>query len=178
MKKRLLTFVTVLTCGALCALLPLSAEVSERRQKLIDYGLTLRGTPYKYAGKTPETGFDCSGFVSYVANHALDIRLSPSASQMYAQVTPIAEKDREPGDLIFFAVKTESGALRISHVGIYLGKYTGNGPLSGSRLMVHAASDGPRTGVIVSDIEERYWKNHFYGYGRILPASGDPDSAR
>ncbi|HCA19429.1 MAG TPA: gamma-glutamyl hydrolase, partial [Treponema sp.] len=45
-------------------------KVSSKRQKLIDTGLALQGTPYKYAGRTPKSGFDCSGFVSYVAKEA------------------------------------------------------------------------------------------------------------
>ncbi len=151
----------------------LFAEVSPSRQKLIDNALTFRGIPYKYAGKIPETGFDCSGFVSYVANDALNIKLSPSTTQMFREVKKISISEREPGDLIFFAVKGSDGISRVNHVAIYLGKYTGSGALNGKRLMVHAASDGPSTGVIVSDVEENYWKNHFYSYARILPSTKD-----
>ncbi|HAK68619.1 MAG TPA: NlpC/P60 family protein [Treponema sp.] len=150
-------------------------KVSSKRQKLIDTGLALQGTPYKYAGRTPKSGFDCSGFVSYVAKEALGLKLTAQASQMYADVPHISADEREPGDLIFFAIKGNDGIYRISHVGIYLGLYTGEGKFSGQRVFLHSASDGPYTGVIVSSIEENYWKNHFYGYGRIVPATSMED---
>jgi hypothetical protein len=44
--------------------------------------------------------------------------------------------------------------------------------------MVHAASDGPETGVIVSSIDERYWKNHFYGYARFLPTTKEESAQK
>ncbi len=149
---------------------PLPAQVSKERQKLIDFSLELRGCPYKYAGNSPK-GFDCSGFVSYCAKNALNKNLSRSSGDMYIQVDHIKKADREPGDLVFFAVKNAKGIYHISHVGIYLGLYTGDGPLHGKRIFLHAASDGPQTGVIVSDMEEKYWSNHFYGYGRFLEPS-------
>lgn len=142
--------------------------VSAARQKFIDYGLTLRGIPYVYGGKTEE-GFDCSGFVSYVANHGAGKQLSPSSSAMYNQVKKISTEERLPGDLIFFAYKGTDGKYHIQHVGIYIGLYEGsNEKFNGKHLFLHCASDGPETGVIVSSIDERYWKNLFYGYGRFM----------
>lgn len=156
-----------------------SPKVSDERQKLIDFAITLRGTPYVYAGKTPD-GFDCSGYVSYALNYGANILLPPSSRGIYAssKVEQIKEEDREPGDLVFFKT-TETG--NISHVGIYLGRYTakdakgkglaldGVGKLEGKRLFIHAASDGPQTGVIVSNLDSGYWKEHLAGYGRVLP---------
>ena len=150
-KRNKFSFTLFLT-AVIFACFPLNAapRVSNQRQKLIDYGLTLQGIRYRYGGKKPETGFDCSGFVSYVAKESLGVKISASAAQMYETVEHIDESEREPGDLIFF--------------------------------FLHAASDGPRTGVIVSSIDERYWKNHFKGYARILPATvitstGDSDGS-
>ena len=177
-KRNKFSFTLFLT-ALIFACFPLNAapRVSNQRQKLIDYGLTLQGIRYRYGGKKPETGFDCSGFVSYVAKESLGVKISASAAQMYETVEHIDESEREPGDLIFFCVGS-----RITHVGIYLGLYTGEGKLHGERIFLHAASDGPRTGVIVSSIDERYWKNHFKGYARILPATvitstGDSDGS-
>ncbi len=169
----------MLAVALLACALPVFAKtkVSSQRQELIDYGMKLRGSPYKYAGRT-KAGFDCSGFVSYVAKNALGITLTPQTSQMYANMTHIKESEREPGDLMFFAVKGSDGILRINHVSIYLGVYNGSGKFHGKRLMLHAASDGPQTGVIVSAIDERYWKNHFYGYARFLPATREQSSSK
>lgn len=159
-------------------------EVSQERQQLIDFALTLRGTPYLYAGKTPD-GFDCSGFVSYALNYGANIILPPSSKGIFAsvKVEKIDAKDREPGDLVFF--KTTSSP-DISHVGIYLGRYEGKdekgkaaslagiGKLEGKRLFIHAASDGPDTGVIVSSIDDGYWAEHLTGYGRVLAETAAP----
>ena len=161
---------------AVCIALPLLAapRVSDERQKLIDYGLTFQGIRYVYGGSKPESGFDCSGFVAYVAD-GCGIKLARQTSLMYASVDHIDEEEREPGDLIFFAVKTADGRARISHVGIYLGLYTDEGKFKDKRVFLHSASDGPSTGVIVSSIDEKYWKDHFYGYGRILKPTGIED---
>ncbi len=164
------------------------ATVSQERQQLIDFALTLRGTPYRYAGKTPD-GFDCSGFVSYALNYGANVILPPSSKGIYAsaKVTKIEVKDREPGDLVFF--KTTSSP-DISHVGIYLGRYEGKdekgksatlagiGKLEGKRLFIHAASDGPETGVIVSSLDDGYWAKHLTGYGRVLAETAAPNPAQ
>ena len=178
---------TVLFLSALAVFVPLNcfsqgqqktAAVSPERQQLIDFALTLRGSPYRYAGKTPD-GFDCSGFVSYALNYGANIILPPSSKGIYAsvKVVKIEAKDREPGDLVFF--KTTSSP-DISHVGIYLGRYAGKdekgkavslagvGKLEGKRLFIHSASDGPETGVIVSSLDDGYWAEHLTGYGRVL----------
>ncbi len=157
------------------------AEVSPERQQLIDFALTLRGTPYRYAGKTPD-GFDCSGFVSYALNYGANVILPASSKAIYTsvKVKKIEAADREPGDLLFFKTTASSD---ISHVGIYLGRYEGKdekgklaeiagvGKLEGKRLFIHAASDGPETGVIVSSIDDGYWAQHLFGYGRVLSES-------
>lgn len=156
-------FISIITQKCLATSAP---KVSDQRQKMIDYALTLKGIQYKYAGKTPETGFDCSGFVSHVANYGAGILIPPSSTGIYNQVEIIEEKNREPGDLMFFKT-TSSG--KISHVGIYLGIYEGEGKYHNKRIFIHAASDGPETGVIISAIDESYWKKHFEAWGRILP---------
>ncbi len=169
--KRIKTF-TAAVITALAVLIPLKCysapKVSDQRQQLIDFALTLRGTPYVYGGKTPEKGFDCSGFVSYATSYGVNVVLPPSSRGIYtnSNVTIINEADREPGDLVFFKT-TSSG--EISHVGIYLGIYNGEGSLKGKRLFIHCASDGPETGVIVSPLDSGYWKEHLAGWARILP---------
>lgn len=173
--KILISFISILLVGCVTVCADSNKKtsdgtetVSAERQKLIEYGLKLRGIPYVYGGKT-EKGFDCSGFVSYVANHGAGKQLSPSSSAMYNQVKKISTEERLPGDLIFFAYLGSDGKYHIQHVGIYIGLYEGiNEKFSGKRLFVHCASDGPETGVIVSSIDEKYWKNLFYGYGRFM----------
>ena len=143
----------------LVSIFPLCAEkVSKQRQTLITYGLKFKGTPYVLGGTGPD-GFDCSGFVFTVVRDSLGVQLPRTAQAMYdfemmEHISPVV---REPGDLIFF--KSDSGT--INHVAIYVGK----------RKFLHAASDGPNTGVIISTLDEKYWKNHYAGSARFLPTT-------
>lgn len=75
--------------------------------------------------------------------------------------------DAEPGDLIFFKSETDT---RVTHVGIYLGKNPGKNDFGRQNLFLNAASIGPRTGVIISGLNENYWKKTFYNCGRIIGA--------
>lgn len=114
------------------------------------------GTPY-VSGGTAKTGMDCSGLVYRAAMDALDTPLPRTVAALLESSQQIPDLARESGDLLFF-----NTTGRISHVGIYLGGST----------FVHAASEGPRTGVIISDLSETYWKNAYRFSGRILMQEG------
>ncbi len=138
---------------------------SELRQKFIDYGMTLRGTPYVLGSETPSSGLDCSGFVRYTARNGIQVQLPRTAREQYEAVMRIPGEEREPGDLLFFR---RFG--KIDHVGIYLGKYEGEGSLKGREIFLNSASEGPRTGVVVSALDEPYWRRHYSSCGRFLPS--------
>mgnify|MGYP002868764054 CR=1 FL=1 len=141
-------------------------EVSALRQQLITYSMTLRGTPYVWGGKNPTQGFDCSGFVQYATKNGIGVQLPGNAKGQYDSTIRISAAEREPGDLVFFR---RFG--RIDHVGIYLGKYEGSGSLTGREIFINAASEGPRTGVVVSALDEPYWRRHYSSSARFLPSS-------
>lgn len=84
------------------------------------------GLPYLYGGTSPSTGFDCSGFTSYVFRQ-VGISLPRTAEQQRQATTPVSNP--QPGDLVFFGAPAY-------HVGIYVG----NG------MMI----DSPRTGSVIS----------------------------
>lgn len=112
---------------------------------------TWLGAPYKYGGKTRK-GTDCSGMVMQVYQAVYDKALERnSARQFERNCKEISRKKLREGDLVFFNNGRSHG---ITHVGIYLrdGKF------------VHASSS---RGVIVSDLSERYWNNHFQCAGRV-----------
>ena len=114
--------------------------------------LGLLGVRYKFGGNTPETGLDCSGFVRYVFNQALGIKLPRSSREISQVGSRVDWNGLIPGDLVFF--NTQNSAF--SHVGIYLGD---------SRF-IHS----PRTGkdVEIGRITDRYWSARFSGGRRIL----------
>lgn len=159
---RVFIVATVLCCTFVDS--PLFAKkVSTQRQTLITYSLKFMGTPY-VSGATGPDGFDCSGFVITMSHDAIGFQLPRTAQSIYAsdKVEHISPTVREPGDLVFFK-STETGA--INHVGIYVGK----------RKFIHAASDGPHTGVIISTLDEKYWHAHYAGSGRFLPTTAEAE---
>ncbi|MGL4985526.1 MAG: C40 family peptidase [Treponemataceae bacterium] len=138
--------------------LNLSAQIIETpiekpRQVLIKYARTLLGTPYLYAGTTSE-GMDCSGFITTAVADSLNIKLPRTTSQIFSETLIIAEADKQPGDILFF--RTTGNA--VSHAGIYLGE----------NQFIHSASEGPRTGVIISSLSESYWAKTYLSARRFL----------
>lgn len=124
-------------------------------QEVLMSALALTGTPYKYGGKTPETGFDCSGFVKYVFQQAANLTL-PHGARAISQLGKSVPVDQlQPGDLVFF--NTLKSAF--SHVGIYIG----------DNRFVHAPSSGG--GVHVVNMTDAYWAKRFNGARRIDPGA-------
>ena len=81
------------------------------------YALGLMDIDYRFGGKNPESGLDCSGMVRYIYRNALGVDLPPSAAGI-AQIGREIEAARlAPGDLVFF----NTTGKPFSHVGIYLG---------------------------------------------------------
>jgi cell wall-associated NlpC family hydrolase len=99
---------------------PSAAEplpVSDRAREVVMFALGLIETGYRFGGKNPEAGLDCSGMVSYVFSNAAGIRLSGSAADIARQGHPVDAGEMRPGDLVFFNTLNRSH----SHVGIYVG---------------------------------------------------------
>lgn len=132
------------------------------RKFFLDCANKYVGTKYVYGGNTPK-GFDCSGYVQYVAKNGIGIELPHNSQQIYNSVQKIKKNELKPGDLVFF----KSGSS-ISHVGIYTGKYEGKGQYNGAESFLNAANAGPRQGVVLSFLTENYWKRTFYAAGRII----------
>ncbi len=150
-------------------------KVTELRQKFITYSLGFVGLPYVYGGDNPEKdgGFDCSGFIQYAVKNGLGINMERTAQSIYDSVEIIPVSQREPGDLVFF--KNNMNSSRVTHVGIYLGLYNHgkDSNLEGKKVFVSAVSDGPRRGVIITSMDENFWKNHYFATGRFLPSTLD-----
>ena len=108
------------------------------------------GTPYVWGGSTPETGFDCSGYVCWVYNqNGYDVGRT-TANGLWQKSQHISEAEAKPGDLVFFEGTYDTPGK--SHVGIYLG----NGK------MVSAGDP-----IKYADIHSSYWQKYLSGFGRL-----------
>ena len=126
------------------------------RTRFIEAARAYLGVPYIRGGTTSE-GMDCSGLVYRSAVDSLGEQVPRTVVALSARTERITDQAREPGDLLFF-----NTTGRISHVGIYLG----------GGIFIHSASDGPNTGVIISDLSEDYWKRTYRYAGRLLKSEG------
>lgn len=84
------------------------------RSEVVNIAKRYLGVPYKWAGASPSTGFDCSGFTMYVYAQ-VGVRLPHSSRAQYGVGERVSRANLKPGDLVFF------GRSRIHHVGIYVG---------------------------------------------------------
>ncbi|MFD1358998.1 S-layer homology domain-containing protein [Fictibacillus halophilus] len=140
----ILSLLTVLT------LLPGQANAGER-EDLVTTAKKYIGIKYTWGGTSPSTGFDCSGFTSYVYKQ-YDITLPRMTTDQFNGGTAVKKADLEQGDLVFFTTY-KAGA---SHSGIYVGN--GN--------FIHASSS---KGVTISSINDPYyWGSRYLGARRYL----------
>lgn len=110
------------------------------------------GTSYCLGGSTKNC-IDCSAFTQLIIQSIYSINLPRTAQEQYNYSKHIGTEDLNEGDLVFF----NTGGREISHVGIYLL----------NNKFVHAASSG---GVMVSDLNDSYWKTRYKGAGRVYNA--------
>lgn len=108
-------------------------NVSNDRQKLLEYSMRFLGSKYKFGGNNPNTGFDCSGFTQYIYKHALGKNLLRNSTSQYTQGNERNSENMQAGDLLFYG-----NGKRINHVALYIG----NGKV------IHSSNE--RTGVKIS----------------------------
>jgi hypothetical protein len=137
-------------CGTSPAIRKVGLEAVDP-QMVITTARTQLGTPYRPGGNAPQTGFDCSGFTSWVfVQHGL---ILPRQSYDQFRIGQLVEATAlRVGDLVFFEVD-KKGA---SHVGIY----------SGRGGFIHCSSSGGR--VREDTLAEKYWRKHYLGARRVL----------
>jgi hypothetical protein len=123
---------------------------------VIKTAMTYLGVPYVHGGDS-RTGLDCSGLVFRVFNDILKVELPRGVDGLFR--TGMAEHSPlHLGDLVFFDT-TEGSKISVpTHVGVYVG----------SNRFVHAASEGTKTGVIVSTLQSSYYKDRFLGARRVI----------
>ena len=116
--------------------------------KLYQFVYEWLGTPYRLGGDSKK-GIDCSKFSLAVYENVFNTTIGYNSRNQYANVKPIRKNDLQPGDLVFFKIRSR----QITHVGIYLG----------DDKFAHAASS---RGVMISNLNEAYWKRYYYNGGR------------
>ncbi|MBV2234487.1 MAG: C40 family peptidase [Sterolibacterium sp.] len=122
---------------------PASAQAQERGNNVVLYTLGMIDTGYRFGGKNPDAGFDCSGMVSYIFAQAAGVRVSGSAADIARQSRPVDLQQLRPGDLVFF----NTLGRPFSHVGIYIG----------NDRFVHAPSSSGQARVRTESLKNRYF---------------------
>lgn len=146
----------LLLVGGLIALLsactsppPLTETASntERGQEVALFAIGLIDTGYRFGGKNPEAGLDCSGMVSYIFSQAAHLSIKGSAADIARSGRPVMTGQLRPGDLVFFNTRqvSTSNTAEISHVGIYIG----------DKRFIHAPSSNGR--VRIDSLAGRYY---------------------
>lgn len=109
----------------------------------------LVGTPYRYGGNTPASGFDCSGLIGYVYKQRAGVVAPRSTAGLIDWGTSIPAPGLRTGDLVVFA---QNG--RATHAGIYVGE----------GRFVHAPSTGGT--VRLDSLKSTYWAKQQVSYRR------------
>ncbi len=126
---------------------------TDERSKIVVSAEKHLGTPYVWAGSSP-SGFDCSGFTSYVLQE-FGVQLPRRAEDQHKMAKKIKRREVQKGDLIFF----KNGGS-ISHVGIVVSEK------GEAIVMIHASSS---RGIIETNVDDsEYWSKRLYSFGRVV----------
>ena len=118
---------------------------------VVEYSKQYLGCKYVAGGSSPEGGFDCSGYTSYVYKH-FGISLSRSSKGQINDGVAVEKSNLQPGDIVVF---NNSSNTSIGHVGIYIG---GNS-------FIHAAN--PKEGVVITSLSSSYYQKRYVGARRV-----------
>lgn len=129
-----------------------SLEGEHQTQEMVLFALGLLDTGYRFGGRNPDAGLDCSGMVAYIVENISSSRLPHNAAQIADRTRPIDVSELRPGDLVFFNTMKR----RHSHMGIYIG----------DGRFVHAPSS--RGKVRVERLDNRYFAQRIDGARTLL----------
>lgn len=134
-----------------------NANANPAAEDVLFRALGLVGTPYRWGGNTPDSGFDCSGLIGFVYRDAAGIALPRSTRDMLVMRAPNVNREQlQTGDLVFFAT---SGGSQVSHAGIYVGE----------GRFVHAPATGGT--VKLDSLDKPYWQKAYLNAKRVIQMS-------
>lgn len=96
----------------------LAVAQKDKAHDVVLYALGLIDTGYRFGGRNPEAGLDCSGMVSHIYERVTGLQLPHNAAQIARSTRPVDRDELKPGDLVFFNTLSRP----YSHVGIYIGE--------------------------------------------------------
>ncbi|MEZ5465620.1 MAG: C40 family peptidase [Lysobacteraceae bacterium] len=129
-----------------------AGDPSQMANAVLFRAIGLVGTPYRWGGNTPESGFDCSGLVGYVYRDAAGVVLPRTSSAISEIRAPKVKRGQlASGDLVFFGARG-----RVNHVGIYVGE----------GRFVHAPNSGGT--VRLDELDGHYWRDAWLYGKRVL----------
>ena len=128
-----------------------ATTTSKSNTSVVEYAKNYLGCKYVAGGSLPTTGFDCSGFTSYVYKN-FGVSLSRSSKGQINDGVAVSKDELQPGDIVVF---NNSGNSAIGHVGIYIG----------GDSFIHAAN--PRQGVVITSLSSSYYSKRYVGARRV-----------
>jgi NlpC/P60 family protein len=128
--------------------------VGERKQgrDLAMYAFGLIDIGYRFGGKNPDSGLDCSGMVAYLYDKVIGAHLPHNAADIARLARPIDRSALQAGDLVFFNTRNHP----FSHVGIFVG----------AGRFVHAPSRNGR--IRLNSLAQSYYAKRFDGARTLL----------
>jgi hypothetical protein len=138
-----------------------------RADSIIRFALAQVGIPYTYAGISPATGFDCSGFVLYVFGH-FGVPTPHATALLIDAGRPVPRAQAQPGDIVVFT-GTAATSTTPGHAGIVISA-PGETPLR----FVHASSAKRESGVKISQVEGTDYERRFMQIRRVLDGVAPP----
>lgn len=129
-----------------------TSSSSSEGNEVVEFAKQYLGYKYVAGGSSPSTGFDCSGFTTYVFRN-FGISLNRSSKDQIKNGTSVSKANLQPGDIVIFK---NQGKTAIGHVGIYIGN--GN--------FIHAANK--KEGVVITALSSSYYSQRYVGARRVI----------
>ena len=133
---------------AACSSVPRAGRL-ERGAAISSWAQRQLGRDYKFGGRSPEAGFDCSGLAWWTHRQA-GVDIPPSSETQFKAGRQVVKDDIRPGDLVFFTTERRGP----SHVGVYIGE----------GRFIHAPKKGRE--VSKDRLDDRYWGRRYLGARR------------